>query len=140
MLKRSRNKKNGKPIPFRFRKQSKKIILKPHLDTSSKIKVRSKIEQKCVDIFNDYNIEFQYEPLILLSGRQLRPDFFLLDYNLFIEICGMRKMPYYDERYNSKEKLYEIYNLDVILINAITPQEVEKKLLGTLRDKKIIPY
>ena len=47
-------------------------------------------------------------------------------------------MPYYDERYNTKEKLYEIYNLDVIIINATTTKSVEKKLLESLKIKKII--
>jgi hypothetical protein len=138
VLKRKRINKDGRPLSVRVRKQSGKKILEPHLDSSTGIKVRSKLEQKCIDIFQSNKIRFQYEPLILLSGKQLRPDFYLPDHNLFIEICGLRKMPYYDERYNAKEKLYEIYNLDVIIINATTTKSVEKKLLESLKIKKII--
>ena len=138
MLKRKRIKKDGRPLSVRVRKQPRKKILDPHLDSSTGIKVRSKLEQKCIDIFKTNNIKFQYEPLILLSGKQLRPDLYLPNHNLFIEICGLRKMPYYDERYKSKEKLYEIYNLDVIIINATTTKSVEKKLLESLKFKKII--
>jgi hypothetical protein len=138
VLKRKRPQKDGRPLAVRSRKQPRNKIHEPQLDSSSGIKVRSKLEQKCVDILRSHKINFQYEPLILLSGKQLRPDFYLPDYNLFIEICGLRKMPYYDERYNSKEKLYEIYSLDVIIIEANSTKDVENKLLKSFQVRKII--
>jgi len=71
---------------------------KPAVETESGLLVRSKYERECVKFFEDNNVEFQYEPLILLSGRQYRPDFFLPKYNLFIELCGYNHMPFYRDR------------------------------------------
>lgn len=138
MQKRKRINKDGRPVPLRYRKQSKRKILEPHLESPKGIKVRSKLELKCIEIFDKYGIEFQYEPLMLLRGRQLRPDFYLPDYNLFFEICGLRHMPYYDEKYIGKEKVYENSKLDVIIIDADTVKSVELKLLKSLKERKIL--
>ena len=54
---------------------------------------------------------------MILDGNQYRPDFFLPDYNLFIEICGMNHLPFYSDRIEKKRKLYEKNNLNSVFIN-----------------------
>ena len=77
------------------------------LATDSGVKVRSKYEKTCADFLHASGIEFQFEPLMLLKGRQFRPDFYLPEYNLFLEICGYGHMPYYRSRMRHKQRLYD---------------------------------
>jgi len=88
----------------------------PAVETDSGLMVRSKYEKDCVSFFEENKIEFQYEPLILLSGRQFRPDFFLPQYNLFIELCGYTHMPFYRDRIEKKRQLYAHHNLNALFI------------------------
>lgn len=88
----------------------------PAIEADSGLLVRSKYEKCCVRFFKENNIEFQYEPLILLSGRQYRPDFFLPRYNLFIELCGYTHMPFYCDRLDKKKQLYAHHNLKALFI------------------------
>jgi len=56
--------------------------------TSSGIKVRSSYERTCADLLTANDVEFQYEPLMLIGGKQFRPDFYLPAQNLFIDYNG----------------------------------------------------
>jgi len=78
--------------------------------------VRSRYEKTTADFLYKNNIEFQYEPLILLAGKQYRPDFFLPRHNLFLEICGYNHMPFYTDRIGFKEQLYRKHSLNAIFI------------------------
>jgi hypothetical protein len=53
----------------------------------------------------------------MLDGRKFRPDFFLPDHNLFLEICGYGHMPHYNSRLNDKIALYGKYDLKSIFIH-----------------------
>ena len=108
---------NGKYTFLKGARLAHKGRSTPTVETESGLMVRSKYEKECVRFFEDNNIEFQYEPLILLSGRQYRPDFFLPKYNLFIELCGYNHMPFYRDRVAQKRKLYEHHNLRAVFIN-----------------------
>lgn len=80
-------------------------------------KVRSTYEKRTVKYLEKNSIKYQYEPLILLEGRQYRPDFYLPDYNLFLEICGYGHMPFYSDRIAKKEKIYEKNRLKAVFIH-----------------------
>ncbi len=54
---------------------------------------------------------------MLIEGRQFRPDFYLSDYNLFLEICGYTHMPYYNDRVAQKKEIYKKGNLTSIFIS-----------------------
>ncbi len=109
----------------------------PRHETNTGILVRSKLEQRCADFLSDNSIEFQYEPLILLAGKQYRPDFFLSKHELFIEICGYRHMPFYVDRQEEKRRLYERHHLKVIFINARSAAEAVAALKDILEEKGI---
>jgi len=114
--KRTHKKVTGLPGSHGRRKKDSKLN-KPSVKTNTDVKVRSRYEKICVEYFVDENIRFVYEPLVLLDGRQYRPDFFLSDYNLFIEICGLNHLPHYSDRIEKKRKLYQKHNLNALLIN-----------------------
>lgn len=87
------------------------------LKTTSGTKVRSSYEQVCADLLTQNRIGFQYEPLILIGGRQFRPDFYLPEQNLFVEICGYDHMPHYRDRTEFKKQLYAHNNLKAVFIH-----------------------
>ena len=86
------------------------------LPTSGGIRVRSRYEQVCVEFFDNHQIQFIYEPLLLLEGQQYRPDFFLPDFGLFVEICGYIHMPFYNDRVAKKQALYDKHHIKSLFI------------------------
>jgi len=80
-------------------------------------KVRSNYEKKTAEYLDKNKIKYQYEPLILLDGRQYRPDFYLPEYNLFLEICGYGHMPFYSDRIAFKEEMYKKNRLKAVFIH-----------------------
>ncbi len=104
-----------RPLPGK--KLARKRKFEPTLETASGILVRSSYERKCADLLFANKIRFQYEPLIILDGKQFRPDYFLSDYNLFIEICGFNHQPYYRARIKFKEKIYKKNKLDAVFVH-----------------------
>jgi len=117
MHRRPRLKKTGKPGSGRSRFRSARAVhRKPHIDIPAAKAVRSKYEKTCVEYFQQNGIAFQYEPVILLEGKQYRPDFFLPDMELFVEICGYNHMPQYRDRVGFKEKIYERNGLKALFV------------------------
>jgi len=109
--------KKGRWVPPRGADIKISKFPEPGVETSDGLKVRSLYEKQAVEFFKENNIEFQYEPLMLLHGRQFRPDFYLPKHNLFIEICGYNHMPYYRIRVEKKKHLYSKYGLNAIFID-----------------------
>ena len=111
---------------------------KPEVETSSGIKVRSQYEKTVIEFFDRKSIRYQYEPLMYLNGKQYRPDFFLPDYNLFLEICGFTHMPHYRERIRFKENLYNENNLKAIFITYSGKGSLENILINQLQTAGIM--
>lgn len=83
MRSRRKSKKDGRSVPPRGVKLARRRKFEAELPTVSGVLVRSSYEKRTANYLTKNGIEFQYEPLILLEGRQYRPDFFLPRYNLF---------------------------------------------------------
>jgi hypothetical protein len=111
---RYRRKVTGLPFQTSHRTRRQKLPL-PSVPTSGR-PVRSSFEKVCVAFFEEHSLRYQYEPLLLLSGRQFRPDFYLPDLGLFIEICGYVHMPFYRDRMEEKRRVYETQGLRVVFI------------------------
>ncbi len=83
--------------------------------TSRGLKVRSKSELIICEIFYKYGIEFRYEEVIYINGKQLEPDFIIRrrsDGKIFYwEHCGMMELPKYRKRYYEKRDLYEFCDI-----------------------------
>jgi len=131
MPKRPRLSKDGKPREVGTRLPRKKPF-EPVLETKSGVKVRSQYEQECVAWFEANAIEFQYEPVMLVGGKQYRPDFYLPKYNLFVEICGYGHMPHYAERQKKKEAAYKRAGLKAVFVHCREKGEVAKLLTKAL--------
>lgn len=110
----------------------RKRRFEPVLETESGIKVRSQYEKRCADYLFRNKIEFQYEPLMLLGGRQFRPDFFLPEYNLFLEICGYDHMPFYRDRTAHKRRLYHKQGLRSVFLHFEGKVSLEAEIQSEL--------
>lgn len=113
-----RPKKTGKPGQIKGTRLKRNLKFGPVIPASSGIKVRSQYEKICADWLNRNDIEFQYEPLMLIKGRQFRPDFYLPQHNLFLEICGYNHMPFYRDSIARKKALYDKYGLKSVFVNC----------------------
>lgn len=122
---------NLKGLPGEFRPQrlrTPKPKREPTVKCENNLMVRSNFEKKAISFFEKHQIKFRYEPLMLLGGKQYRPDFFLPELNLFIELCGMNHMVYYRERQKQKKRVYDKYNLKAIFIDCNKLAEIEPRL------------
>ncbi|MFH1688422.1 MAG: hypothetical protein ABIE70_12995 [bacterium] len=86
----------------------------------------------CADFLFACRIEFQYEPLMLVGGRQVRPDFYLPGVNLFIEICGFNHMPHYRQRVAEKKKMYSAAQLPSVFIDYHNASQLRQQLAAAL--------
>ncbi len=125
-------KKDGRRVPLRGVRRPSRGLPKPSVPASPGRKVRSKLESRVAAWLDSRNIAYQYEPLILLEGKQYRPDFFLPQFNLFLEICGFGHMPYYSDRVELKRQMYEKHGLRAIFIKYNGRGSLEKMLEGAL--------
>jgi hypothetical protein len=119
--------------PPRGTKLPRQKLFETVIETDSGVRVRSSYEKKCADFLYRNNIRFQYEPLMLLGGRQFRPDFYLPDHNLFIEICGYNHLPYYRDRRLLKEQIYRKYGLRAVFVNYNGTGKLEEMIDKELR-------
>jgi len=127
-------KKTGKPGSGGRRYDSKKKEKRqPGVETEQGHNVRSKYEKTCTVYFEKNAIDYKYEPLILLGGKQYRPDFYLPQYDLFIEICGYNHMPHYRDRVKLKEKAYEKGGLKALFIYYSGRGSLEELLADALK-------
>jgi hypothetical protein len=136
--KRRRPRKDGKPSRLRGNFGPRAKNSEPTFSTSANTKVPSQYEKKCAEYLKKRNIKFVYEPLILLEGRQYHPDFFLPEYDLFLEICGYNHMPFYNDRTAFKRRLYQKHNLRALFIHyngkGSLDELIQKELNRHLRD------
>lgn len=125
----------GIPGPTRGKKLPRQRKFETSVETRSGIRVRSQYERICADYFFDKGIRFQYEPLMLIGGKQFRPDFFLPEQNLFVEICGYGHMPHYRSRMRHKEESYGHSGLKVLFVEHDGKGSLEDKLEAALAAK-----
>lgn len=101
--------------------------------------VRSNLEKYCVEYFDAHGITFVYEPLMLLAGRQYRPDFYLPQFGLFLEICGFTHMPFYVDRMEEKRRQYREHGLRAEFLLARSKPQLLKQiaeLVAKLQSKR----
>jgi len=57
--------------------------------TENGVEVKSKTEKHTSDYFSSNNIRYEYERKIRIKGRTLHPDWYLPDYNVYVEYWGL---------------------------------------------------
>ncbi len=70
---------------------------------------------------------------MLIAGRQYRPDFYLPEFNLFLELCGFNHMPFYVDRINQKRELYRKHGLNAVFVSYNGKGALEKILREELK-------
>lgn len=141
MKKRPLPRKTGRPGPLRSNVRRRERAFQPRLKTAdSSLLVRSRLEQRCVVYFNKKRIKFVYEPLLIVEGRQYRPDFYLPKFDAFLEVCGFGHMPHYRDRQAFKKQLYLKNGLRVAFVEyngrGSLEAVIERALAGLTENKE----
>lgn len=125
-------KKTGRPGLSAGVRYKRPKIKPPSVPAAGKLNVRSRYEKECVEYFEEQGIDYKYEPLIILAGKQYRPDFYLPGLDLFIEICGFTHMPYYTDRVEQKRQMYAHGGLKAVFIVHNGRGSIKDKLCEAL--------
>lgn len=94
--------------------------------------VRSKAEKQIADFLFNSNIDYEYEPILKLGKKAVKPDFYLSDYNCYLEYWGLLSVPDYAEKMRQKIKLYHAYDIKVISLYQDELFDIEKYLTKKL--------
>lgn len=95
--------------------------------TKHGFQVRSGIERTIAEFLTDNHIIFEYERLLILENQQLHPDFYLQDYNIYLEHWGSDE-PGYIEYRRKKEELYKKNNVKYISTDKSDVNNIYDKL------------
>ena len=78
-------------------------------------RVRSKSEKKIANWLTDHGIEFVYEKRLRLGKQTVRPDFYLISHQVYLEFWGLIDSdPHYRASHAKKVKLYERHGVQVV--------------------------
>jgi len=104
--------------------------------TKSGIRVRSKIEKIIADFLFDQGIRFVYEPIVNLGGFYVMPDFYLVDYEIFIEHFGLENQEY---KASAEAKLgrFHMFKMRVVCTYPADEPDIEAVLTEKLREAGI---
>jgi hypothetical protein len=92
------------------------VIHEPKYLTTSGVRVRSWGEQEIANFLTEQGIRFRYEREIWLGYLRVRPDFYLPDYDIYIEHFGVRNLEY-QRKAKVKEFLYKKQGLRLISLH-----------------------
>ena len=106
--------------------------------TLSGIKVRSSHEERIANFLYNNNIEFIYEYKLLAGNRTFYPDFFLPEYNIFIEFFGWLHIPSYAKRTEDKIKSYSKHGIKCIYLYLKGSADLENILRNELKKHDVI--
>lgn len=79
-------------------------------------RVRSRAERKLVRYFNSHGIRYQYESKLKLEGIVVRPDFYLLDLGVYVELWGLIADKRYRKMMSLKKRLYHKHQVPIISV------------------------
>lgn len=88
--------------------------IRPYCTQKNDERVRSMGEQEIADFLYDHRIKYVYEPVLKFPEKTIRPDFYLIDYDIFIEYFGCQGDKQYNWKIKKKKDLYKKYNKNLI--------------------------
>lgn len=89
-------------------------IYKPNIKTNCGIMVRSQPEVIIADTLYDRKIKFEYEKRLELDEQTVHPDFYLTDYNIYMEYFGLMYRKDYKKSTERKLLMYKENNITCI--------------------------
>jgi len=105
----------------------------PRFKTKSGIRVRSKIEKIIADFLYEQRLRFVYEPIVGLGGFYVSPDFYLPDFELFLEHFG-RDDAQYEQATEAKLARYKQFKIRLVCTYAAEEPDIEEALSRKLRE------
>lgn len=96
-------------------------------------RVRSLGEKRIADFLFERGVQYEYEPLMMVGGEKVRPDFALPEYEFVVEFYGVEGDEGYDLQSNYKRSLYKSHQSRVIELYPQDLENLEEKLLFRLR-------
>jgi hypothetical protein len=102
--------------------------------------VKSRAEALIDNWLDREGIPHEYEPSLTLSGKNIKPDWYLPDANVYVEFWGFlaRDNKDYDDRRKHKEDLFAAANKRLVSITSIDLEDintkVKQKLLNFLKE------
>jgi hypothetical protein len=103
----------------------------PTFSTKSGFRVRSKIEKIIADFLFGRGIRFVYEPIVNLGGFYVMPDFYLMDYEVFVEHFGLENQAYKASA-ESKLARFRRFKIRVICTYPADEPDIEAVLTAKL--------
>ncbi len=95
--------------------------------------VRSLSEKTIADYLFTHKVEYVYEKHIKLDGKEIKPDFYLPVYDLYIEFWGMLERPDYFETFKWKVDMYHKHHINFIALNPEDLPNLEERFGPKLR-------
>lgn len=118
---------------FELETEKKKV-----LKTSKGLMVQSEGEKKIANFLEKHHIDFDYDEVITLEGRErnkngylkswIRPDFYLTEFDIIIEYWGLKGTKDYDKRTVEKKRLYKEAGKRFISISPEDLKDIEETL------------
>lgn len=100
--------------------------------TATNIYVRSISEKKLADLLTKYNFKYVYEKKTKVGSYDFSPDFYLPDYDIYIEFYGLIHDEEYNDKHKWKKKQYLRNRLHCIAVYPNHLEWEEKKLIKWL--------
>ena len=95
--------------------------------------VRSLSEKYIADFLYTNAVKYEYERLIVLDGEHLRPDFYLPEYNIYIEFWGMLEDSHYFHSFKWKVEKYKAHKIRFIALQREDLPVLEKNFETKLK-------
>ena len=91
-------------------------ISKHSYETVSGSTVRSKSEARIANYLSNHNVQFKYEKEIEILGKKYKPDFYLPNYDIYIEFFGLNHIPSYKKECVEKMNSYSRAKMNCIYL------------------------
>lgn len=117
------------------KKKNKNEIKGTICKSKSGIEVKSKGEKFIADYFLKNNYKFEYEKPLIIKGKKVsKPDFYLNDYDVYVEFWGGYGNKEYDKIRKFKIKKYKSYNIKFISLYPGSLEDITELLKLKLED------
>lgn len=104
-----------------------KFVFKGKVVRAERGRVRSRVERKLVRFFESHRINYIYEPTLILGDVRLHPDFYLSEYEVYVELWGLaNKDKEYQKIMGLKRELYRKHNIPVVSLYPRHLKDLEK--------------
>lgn len=97
--------------------------------------VRSKGEQTIADILHERGIKYLYEPPLRIGKYTFHPDFYLSQYDIYIEYLGLWSDEDYRRKNRWKRRMYTRNRIRMIAVYPYHLRWSEQKLVNWLIKK-----